>query len=231
MTTPNPGVNQSQNRALTHAELAHFLADTLTQASAQFHPGKLAISGPNSDLLQVWLRENDMTTLNVVRALLESHTYGQAVKTLVAGYVKAVKALMFEPNSKLVWEKEHPAVLKRRELESKQRGEVQKLSNDQQQSQFAEKVAKSEADAAFEKQEARYEKDVAVLVAKVFFVNPRTQTRDAAKIERLQEELNSDIQKLRKNGKTWGKVHAYVVTKINQAYEQDERDRVRYNSR
>jgi hypothetical protein len=229
-STPNPAATQPP-RAITQSEVLYFLTDVLKQASEQFHPGKLKIGAANSDTIQLWLREHEPTVLTVSKALLDSHQYISAVKTLVLGYVQAVKAMMFEPASKLVWEKEHPAVLKRRALEAQQSGNVKPTQNKDAEAAHAAKVRQAEADSAETKQEATYEKAVLDLIDRVFFVNPRSQTRDARKIEDLQTELRADIEKARANGHSWGKIHAHVLWKIDDAHQKDERDRVRYNSR
>lgn len=232
MASPtNPTTTQSQAQQLTPAEVRHFLTDVMNQTSDQFSPGKLAINSVNGDVLQRWVREKNPPAVTVVKTLLESRNYAQAVKTLVSEYVRAVKALMFDNPPKLSWEKVHPAILKRRQLEAEQRGAVKPGTDEEGRTKWVQVAEKAKADDAEAKLEAKYEKDVAVLIDKIFFANVRSQQRDERKIADLQEALRADVAAKRKNGATWGKLHAYVVTEINKAYQTDERERERWNSR
>lgn len=227
-TQANPVVTQQQ---ITPKEVQYFLTDVLTQTSAQFHPGKLVINPNNSDILQRYVREHDPAVVTVVRTLLETRQYQQAVRTLTSAYVQAVKMLMFNLPSPLQWEKVHPAITKRRALEAEQRGEVKQKSNDDGQTEWFNKTEQAKADDAEAKLEAKYERDVNDLIERVYFINPVRQTPDYKRIDDLKADLRDDVAKARKNGHKWGKIHAYVLNKINNAYKAAERETERWNSR
>ena len=229
-TQTNPVVNQPQAQEITAAEVTYFLTDVLKQTSDQFHPGKLLINGNNGDLLQRWVRENNPTAVPVVRTLIESRNYVQAVKTLVSEYTKAVRALMFDVPSRLEWEVVHPAITKRRALEAEQSGKVKPLTDEQGRTKFVAAAEKAKADASTEKAEKRSEQEAYDAISRIFFINPRSQSRDERKIADLKSELTEYIEK-HKGKKTWFDIAGYVTAKIAWAYREDEKQREKWNSR